>query len=170
MRITTARRGAASLTLLLAAGLSLTACGDDGGGSASAGGTSPGEGKAECKDLTGFGDLSGKKVRVYTSIVAPEATSQKDSYQLFTDCTGTEIVYEGSKEFEAQLVVRVRSGNPPDIAFVPQPGLLKTLVTDTKKVVAAQAVPPTSQVSGEQLEILGTVGDDACYAARWAPT
>ena len=165
MRITTARRGAASLTLLLTAGLSLTACGDD-GGSPSAGGTSPGEGKAECSDLTGFGDLTGKKVRVYTSIVAPESTSQKDSYKLFTDCTGAEIVYEGSKEFEAQLVVRVRSGNPPDIAFVPQPGLLKTLVTDTKKVVPAPKAVAANvdEFWGEDWKSYGTVGDDF-YAA-----
>ena len=165
MRITTARRGAASLTLLLTAGLSLTACGDD-GGSPSAGGTSPGEGKAACSDLTGFGDLTGKKVRVYTSIVAPESTSQKDSYKLFTDCTGAEIVYEGSKEFEAQLVVRVRSGNPPDIAFVPQPGLLKTLVTDTKKVVPAPKAVAANvdEFWGEDWKSYGTVGDDF-YAA-----
>ena len=30
-----------------------------------------------------------------------------------------------------------RAGNPPDIAFIPQPGLLKTLVTDTGEVVEA---------------------------------
>ena len=85
MRSTTARRSIASLAMLLTAGLALTACGEDDGGSNSAGGTSPGEGKAECEGLTGFGDLTGKKVKVYTSIVAPEDDSQKDSYELFTD-------------------------------------------------------------------------------------
>ena len=39
-------------------------------------------------------------------------------------------MYEGSKEFEAQLKVRVKAGNPPDIAYVPQPGLLATLVKE----------------------------------------
>ena len=32
--------------------------------------------------------------------------------------------YEGSKDFEAQVIVRIQSGNPPDIAIFPQPGLL----------------------------------------------
>src|SRR5690606_3455017 len=42
----------------------------------------------------------------------------------FSRCTGITIAYEGSGEFEAQLQVRVDGGNPPDIAFIPQPGLL----------------------------------------------
>ena len=129
---------------VLSAGLVLAACGgDDGGGDGgtnNAGGTSPGEGKAECEGLTEFGDLSGKEVIVYTSIVAPEDETQKDSYELFESCTGATVKYEGSKEFEAQLVVRVRSGNPPDIANVPQPGLLNTLVTDTGKVEGSPRV------------------------------
>ena len=138
MRPTSARRRTAALAaLLLGAGLALSACGSDDGGSSSAGGKSPGEGKAECEGLTSYGDLTGKTVKVYTSIVEPEATSQKKSYELFTTCTGAKVAYEGSKEFEAQLVVRVKSGNPPDIAYVPQPGLLATLVKDTGKVVEA---------------------------------
>ncbi len=122
---------------LMAAGLVLTACGGEEGGANKAEGTSPGEGKAECEQLTQFGDLTGKKVNVYTSIVAPEDKAHKDSYKLFTECTGATVKYEGSKEFEAQVVVRVRSGNAPDIAYLPQPGLLKTLVEDTGKVLEA---------------------------------
>ncbi len=149
----------------LAIGLALTACGSD-GDDKSAGGTSPGEGKAECAQLTQFGDLTGKSVKVYTSIVAPEDKSHKDSYKLFTECTGAEVVYEGSKEFEAQLVVRVRSGNPPDIAYVPQPGLLRTLVQDTGKVVEApDAVSENvDKWFGEDWKGYGTV-DGKFYAA-----
>ena len=143
MRAPKARRGLAALAVVASASVVLAACGGSsgGGGSTSAGGKAPGLNKAECapiKDImTTYGDLSGKDVHVYTSIVAPEDQSQKDSYKLFTTCTGAKVTYEGSKEFEAQLVVRVKSGNPPDIAYVPQPGLLKTLVTDTGKVVEA---------------------------------
>jgi alpha-glucoside transport system substrate-binding protein len=165
MRSTTARRSVASLAMLLTAGLALTACGDDSDNS-SAGGKSPGEGKTECEGLTSFGDLTGKKVTVYTSIVAPEDKSQKDSYKLFTKCTGAKVVYEASREFEAQLVVRVKSGNPPDIAYVPQPGLLSTLVKDTKKVVAApKAVSDNvDEFWGQDWKTYGTV-DGKFYAA-----
>lgn len=138
MRSTKAPRGAAALAVVLGASLALAACGGSSGGSGgakTAGGSSPGKGKPECAQLTQFGDLTGKTVKVYTSIVAPEDAPHKESYKLFTTCTGADVAYEGSKEFEAQLIVRVRSGNPPDIAYVPQPGLLSTLVKDTGKVV-----------------------------------
>ncbi|MBO1030407.1 carbohydrate ABC transporter substrate-binding protein [Tessaracoccus sp. SD287] len=96
-------------------------------------------GQIDCAPYKAFGDLTGKEVSVYTSIVAPEDQPQIDSYKPFEDCTGAKIIYEGSKEFEAQLLVRVKGGNAPDIAFVPQPGLLNTLVKETGKVVEAPA-------------------------------
>jgi alpha-glucoside transport system substrate-binding protein len=133
-----ARRGLAAFAAVLSAGLVVTACGSSDNG-AKAGGTSPGKGKPECAELTSFGDLTGKSVTIYTSIVAPEDVTQKNSYKLFTTCTGAAVKYEGSKEFEAQLVVRVKSGNPPDLAIVPQPGLLNTLVKQTGKVKEAPA-------------------------------
>ena len=46
----------------------------------------------------------------------------------FEDCTGAKVTFEGSNEFEAQLKVRVEAGNPPDIALIPQPGLLANQV------------------------------------------
>jgi alpha-glucoside transport system substrate-binding protein len=164
------RRGLAVAAAVASAGFVLAGCGgDDDSGGGEASGTWLGEGKAECKgleQLADFGDLSGKEVSVYTSIVAPEDQPQIDSYKLFTTCTGAKVKYEGSKEFEAQLVVRVKSGNPPDIAYVPQPGLLKTLVQDTGKVVE-----PPDAVSdnvdkwfGEDWKTYGTV-DDTFYAA-----
>src|SRR6188472_3791108 len=152
MRTRNTRRVAALAAAVLGAGLALASCADDDDGGGAASGTWPGADKTECKDLdqlADFGDLTGKKVGVYTSIVAPEDQPQKDSYKLFTTCTGAEVTYEGSKEFEAQLPVRVQAGNPPDIAFVPQPGLLKTLVA-TGKVVEAP-----SQVSDNVDEFFG---------------
>jgi alpha-glucoside transport system substrate-binding protein len=143
MGSTKARRGVAAFACVLSASLVLAACGgDDGGdgGGEKASGKAPGEGKAKCAglaDVMSYGDLSGKDVTVYASVVAPEDKPHKDSFVLFTECTGATVTYEGSKEFEAQLVVRVRSGSPPDIAYIPQPGLLKTLVTDTGKVQEA---------------------------------
>jgi alpha-glucoside transport system substrate-binding protein len=156
------------LACVLGAALVLTGCGSDSGGGKTnkAGGKAPGEGKAECKGLTEWGDLSGKTVKVYTSIVAPEDKAHKDSYQLFETCTGAKVQYEGSKEFEAQLVVRVKSGSPPDIAYVPQPGLLNTLVKDTGKVVEApdSVAKNVDQFFGKDWKAYGSV-DGKFYAA-----
>src|SRR3954463_2482904 len=168
MRTRNTRRVAAVAAAVLGAGLALASCADDNKGGGSASGTWPGADKSECKDLeqlADFGDLSGREVSVYTSIVAPEDQSQKDSYKLFTTCTGAKVNYEGSKEFEAQLPVRVQAGNPPDIAYVPQPGLLKTLVATGKVVEApSQVADNVDKWFGEDWKAYGTV-DDKFYAA-----
>jgi alpha-glucoside transport system substrate-binding protein len=166
MRSIRTRRGAAALTVLAVAGLGLAGCADDSSGGGEVSGTAPGAGKPECAQLEQFGDLSGKEVSVYTSIIAPEDAAQKASYKVFEDCTGATVNYEGSSEFEAQLVVRVQSGNAPDVAYVPQPGLLQTLVRDTGKVVEPpQAVADNvDKWFGEDWKTYGTV-DDTFYAA-----
>ena len=75
-----------------------------------------------------YGDLTGKSVSVYSTIVTPEDAIYQKSWEPFTECTGAKVVYEGSKEFEAQIIVRVQSGNPPDVGLFPQPGLISTVV------------------------------------------
>ena len=86
--------------------------------------------KPGCEAYASYGDLTGKEISVYTSIVTPEDQPQIDSYKPFEECSGAKVNYEGSKEFEAQLRVRIQSGNAPDIAYIPQPGLLKSIVAD----------------------------------------
>src|SRR5204863_391736 len=68
--------------------------------------------------------LDGKTVSVSTSIRDAEADLLKQSWKAFTDCTGIKVDYAGSSDFEAQLPIKVQGGNAPDIAFIPQPGLL----------------------------------------------
>ena len=67
---------------------------------------------------------------------------------------------------EAQLPVRVQAGNPPDIAILPQPGLLQTLVRDYDAVVPA---PPETEANVDEFwsaewKEYGTV-DGTFYAA-----
>jgi alpha-glucoside transport system substrate-binding protein len=117
--------------------LVLTACsgGDDEGGGGDA--TSD----VDCTAFEQYGDLEGKSISVYTSIVDPESVQQTDSYKPFEECTGATIEYEGSREFEAQLPVRLQAGNPPDIAYIPQPGFLASIVADYPEVVVAAPQP-----------------------------
>src|SRR6478735_5629374 len=168
MRSRNTRRGMAAAAALVSAGLVLAGCASDSEGGSTVSGTWPGDGKSECADLqqlADFGDLSGKSISVYTSIVAPEDQPHIDSWKLFTTCTGATPKYEGSKEFEAQLQVRVQAGNPPDIAYVPQPGLLQTLV-GTGKVVEApsQVSDNVDKWFGDDWRSYGSV-DDKLYAA-----
>jgi alpha-glucoside transport system substrate-binding protein len=52
----------------------------------------------------------------------------------FEEATGIDIQYEGSKEFETTISIRVDGGDAPDIADFPQPGLLANFVRDGKVV------------------------------------
>lgn len=89
---------------------------------------SPSPTRPECIGYEVYGDLSGKSISVYTPILAPEDQSHIDSFTTFENCTGARINYEGSREFETQLPVKIDAGSPPDIAYLPQPGLLQSLV------------------------------------------
>ena len=152
--------GTASIGLAL----TLTACGsgDDDSGDASTGASAS---SIDCAPYTSFGDLKGKTVSVYTSIVTPEDKPQIDSYKPFEQCTGVTIKYEGDKAFETQVLVRAKAGNPPDIAYVPQPGLLAQLVATGKVVEAPKQVSDnTDKFFGEDWKAYGTV-DGKFYAA-----
>jgi alpha-glucoside transport system substrate-binding protein len=129
-----------NVTLVGAVGLSLTlaACGSSSSGTASSGGS--GSSSADCAAYSQYGNLKGKTISIYTGIVTPEDTPYIDSYKPFEKCTGATIKYDGDKSFETQILVRARAGNPPDIAYVPQPGLLKQLVATGKAVEAPAAV------------------------------
>ena len=161
------RKGLATIAVIAMSSLGLAACADDSGdgGSNEVSGDAPGKGKPECAQLEQFGDLTGKSVSIYTSILAPEQQAQEDSYKVFTYCTGATVDYEGSDQFETQLVVRVKAGNAPDIAYIPQPGLLKTVVSSGSVVEAPQPVSDNvDEFFGEDWKSYGSV-DGTFYAA-----
>ncbi|HST86004.1 MAG TPA: ABC transporter substrate-binding protein [Kineosporiaceae bacterium] len=154
-----------NVTLVGALGLSLTlaACGggsepsDDATGGAAAGG--------DCAAYTQYGNLKGKTISIYAGIVAPEDAPYKESYEPFEKCTGATVKYSADKTFETQILVRARAGNPPDIAYVPQPGLLKQLV-GTGKVVEAptETSANVDKFWGADWKAYGTV-DGKFYSA-----
>ncbi|GAA3091108.1 ABC transporter substrate-binding protein [Pseudonocardia yunnanensis] len=154
-------RAASLASGVLALGLVLAGC--SGSNVAGGGPTGP---APECGAYAQYGDLNGKTITVYTSIVEPEDQPHIDSYKPFEQCTGAKVVYEGSKEFEAQLPVRVQAGSPPDIAYVPQPGLLATLVRQTGAVKPAPAgvAANVDQYFPETFKSAGSV-DGTLYAA-----
>jgi alpha-glucoside transport system substrate-binding protein len=156
-------RSALAGTAAVGLALGLGACGDS--GDDTGGDDSPSAAAIDCAQFTSFGDLKGKTVSVYTSIVTPEDKPQIDSYKPFEQCTGVTIKYEGDKAFETQVLVRAKAGNPPDIAYVPQPGLLQQLVATGKAVEAPkQTADNVDKFFGEDWKAYGTV-DGKFYAA-----
>ena len=139
----TARRALAA-TASIGALVAMTACSSP--APATSGASAGASTSADCAAYAAYGDLKGKTVTVYTSISSDaEATPHKDSYKPFEKCTGATIKYEGSSDFESQLPVRVKAGNAPDIAYIPQPGLLKTLATNNPgKIIAVSGQAATN--------------------------
>jgi alpha-glucoside transport system substrate-binding protein len=136
----------ASLAIPTVLGLTLVGCAEGGSGD-------------------GGGDGSTKTVRISGGITGTEADDLNASFEKFTEDTGIKVQYTGDKSFEGNIVTKVTGGDAPDIAIVPQPGLLKTLV-DTGKVLAApEAVEAAVDENwSEDWKNYGTF-DDTFYAA-----
>lgn len=74
------------------------------------------------------GSLEGETVSISGGITGIEAENMQKSFDAFTEDTGIIVEYTGDKAFEGNIVTKVQGGDAPDIAIVPQPGLLRTLV------------------------------------------
>ena len=104
------------LWLSLAALLALSACG---GGD---------DGASESADKT---------VTILGVIVGEQQEKLEEALKPFEEETGIDVIYEGTDSFATLLPVRVESGDAPDIAMFPQPGLM------TSFAEAGQMVPVT---------------------------
>ena len=80
------------------------------------------------------GEYKGTKVTMFGPFVDADQVKFENSIKDFEEKTGIDIQYEGSKEFEATINIRVDGGNAPDIADFPQPGLLAS-IAKTGKVI-----------------------------------
>ncbi|TWF97603.1 ABC transporter substrate-binding protein [Kitasatospora viridis] len=108
------------LALVAACSNSSSSTGGGGGGSATLAG--------DCAEYQPYAGHSGTTVTMFASILSPESDSLQQSWAKFSSCTGIKISYEGSNDFESQLPVRVNGGQAPDLAIIPQPGLLAQMV------------------------------------------
>ncbi|CUX21173.1 MULTISPECIES: ABC transporter substrate-binding protein [Agrobacterium] len=66
--------------------------------------------------LTIFGPWRGEDEALFQSVLA-----------YFADATGVTVRYSSSENYEQQIVIDTQAGSPPNIAILPQPGLLTDL-------------------------------------------
>ncbi|MFP4410282.1 ABC transporter substrate-binding protein [Coleofasciculus sp.] len=112
-----------TLTLLLSLPILLAAC-------------SPAQNEsAQSNTVTIMGVVTGKGEEELKKALAP-----------FTEETGIKVIYEGTSEFATLLPVRVDSGNAPDIAMFPQPGLMADFAREGK-LVAIDSFMDMTQLS-----------------------
>jgi len=108
---------------------------------------------------------AGETVRISGGITGTEADALNETFTKFTEDTGIKVVYTGDKGFEGNIVTKVSGGDAPDIAIVPQPGLLKTLVeTGEVKPGSDTTSSNVDEYWGPDWKKYGTF-DDTFYAA-----
>ncbi|EIC07740.1 extracellular solute-binding protein family 1 [Microbacterium laevaniformans OR221] len=118
------RRWIAPLAVMGVAAFALAGCAEGG----SSGGSASGTGAA------------GGTVRISGGITGSEADALQKVFDDWSKTSGITVQYTGDKSFEANIVTKVTGGDAPDIAIVPQPGLLKTLVGTGDVKAAPKAV------------------------------
>ncbi|HWM17090.1 MAG TPA: ABC transporter substrate-binding protein, partial [Microbacterium sp.] len=148
MRSPARRRTSLALGAVAIGALTLAGCaegGDDGSGDS--------------------GSVEGETVSIAGGITGIEAESMQASFEDFTTETGIIVEYTGDKSFEGNIVTKVAGGSAPDIAIVPQPGLLATLVGTGEVIPAPEGVVANVDENwSPDWKAYGTV-DDVFYAA-----
>ncbi len=97
------------------------------------------------------GKYKGTTVRMAGPFTDNDAVKFHNSVKDFTAKTGIKIEYEGSKEFEASISIRIHGGNPPDIVDFPQPGLLASFAK-TGKVVDLNDVLDVQKIKANYIQ------------------
>ena len=142
------RRWIAPLAIMGVAGLALAGCAEGGG---SSGGDSSGD--------------AGGTVRIAGGITGSEADALQKVFDDWSKDSGVKVTYSGDKGFEGNIVTKVTGGDAPDIAIVPQPGLLKSLVDTGEVKPAPEEVEKNVDANwSPEWKKYGTF-DDTFYAA-----
>jgi alpha-glucoside transport system substrate-binding protein len=88
------------------------------------------------------GKFKGTKVTLFGPFGDQDEVKFNNTIKAFEEQTGIDIVYEGTKEFETAVTVRVEGGNAPDIIDFPQPGLMARFAKAGKVIDARKMVDP----------------------------
>jgi alpha-glucoside transport system substrate-binding protein len=75
-------------------------------------------------------NVDGEAIVVFGPYRGAEADRLVDSLEEYAENAGVKIRYTGSTDFVTDLRRRIDSGDAPDVAFIPQPGLVAQLVDD----------------------------------------
>jgi alpha-glucoside transport system substrate-binding protein len=114
----------------------------------------------------GGGDGSGgssEEAKTTLTISGPETGSEADGFtealQVFTEESGIQIDYTGSRDFETQIRVAAEGGDLPDLAVVPQPGLVRDLAAKITPVPKNVLDAHADQFNEYVLDLVTVEGD-----------
>lgn len=128
-------------------------------------------------DWQGFEDFSkahqmqGQTLSIFGPWRGDDQTLVVNMLAYFSKATGIKVNYSSSENYEQQIVIDTEAGSPPDIAILPQPGLIADLARKGRLIPLGDASRDwvaQNYAAGEDWVKLGTYagqdGTDAFYA------
>ncbi|HAH63163.1 MAG TPA: ABC transporter substrate-binding protein [Treponema sp.] len=105
-----------------------------------------------------------KTIRIFGNFRGEEGARFDEIVKIFNAKTGYNVVYEGSPEFETQILVQAEAGTPPDIAALPQPGMMKNFARrGFIKPLSKEVVTKIDENYAPVWKQLGTAEDGKVY-------
>ena len=74
-------------------------------------------------------DLKGETLTIFGPWRGEDEGLVRSVLDYFSEATGVEIKYSSSENYEQQIVIDTQAGSPPNIAVLPQPGLIQDLAS-----------------------------------------
>ena len=81
------------------------------------------------EDFKSKNDLKGQTLTIFGPWRGEDQTLVESVLDYFREATGAEVKYSSSENYEQQIVIDTQAGSPPDIAVLPQPGLIADLAS-----------------------------------------
>ncbi len=75
------------------------------------------------------GDLKGQTLTIFGPWRGEDEALVQSMLDYFRAATGVDVKYSSSENYEQQIVIDTQAGSPPDIAVLPQPGLIADLAS-----------------------------------------
>jgi alpha-glucoside transport system substrate-binding protein len=107
-------------------------------------------------------DLKGETLTIFGPWRGEDEALVRSVLDYFTEATGAAINYSSSENYEQQIVIDTQAGSPPNIAVLPQPGLLQDLASKgllTPLDEATAAYVKDNYGAGQSWVDLGTYRD-----------
>jgi alpha-glucoside transport system substrate-binding protein len=81
------------------------------------------------KDFDAKFNLEGQTIKMFGPWRGEDQVLVESMLAYFTAASGVKVEYSSSENYEQQIVIDTEAGSPPDVAILPQPGLIADLAS-----------------------------------------
>jgi alpha-glucoside transport system substrate-binding protein len=157
------------IALLAVLAMVLAACGD---GDGDGGGDGDGDATTAPSGDGGDGEGAGASFALFGAPTGAEGDALQGFVDAYNEETGSEITFRGSTDFENELRIAVDGGNPPEVAFTPQPASICAFADDGDLVSLEEMGFDIAEMEANHSEFwmnLGLCEDGNHYGIPWFP-